>query len=345
MVGRALNREVERDVESEPGRGGGQPAHVLDGAELGVDGVVTAVLVADRPRRAGIGRPGGERVVGALAVGVADRVDRRQIDDVEAELGEPRELGLDAAQPAPRAREQLVPGAEAGAEPVGLDDLRLVDGDAAVPGHDALERLEQLLAEGDVVLGPLGQRGVLEGEHGVLDQPPVARPLGAREPLAQQHQALGHLAAEVVLAGLELAHELIAPRAEHVGPGLHGVLPAADLVELDLPRPAHTAEVGVDAVHLGLAPAPLTGCAVADDRPDQVVAVAKDVGGDADAVADAAFGRVAAVVDRRLGVLDDDAIRCLGAIAAGSSSLWLGLGSPGGRGCHVVRKYPSCRVG
>ena len=40
--------------------------------------------------------PGGERVVAALAVGEADRVDRRQVDDVEAELGEPRQLALDA---------------------------------------------------------------------------------------------------------------------------------------------------------------------------------------------------------------------------------------------------------
>ena len=39
---------------------------------------------------------------------------------------------------------------------------------------------------------------------------------------------------------------------------------------------------------------------------DQVVAVAEHVGRDLDAVADAALGRVAAVVHRRGGELDDD---------------------------------------
>ena len=69
--------------------------------------------------RAGIVGPGDQRVVRALAVGHADRVDRRQVEDVEAEVGQGRQLGLDALQPAPRAGEQLVPGAEAG--PLGVD--------------------------------------------------------------------------------------------------------------------------------------------------------------------------------------------------------------------------------
>ena len=63
-------------------------AEVLDRAELGVDRVVAARLVADRVRAAGVVRAGDERVVAALAVRVADRVDRRQVEDVEAELGE-----------------------------------------------------------------------------------------------------------------------------------------------------------------------------------------------------------------------------------------------------------------
>ena len=107
---------------------------VLERAEVGVDRVVAAGLVADRPRGAGIVRAGGQRVVVALAVGVADRVDRRQVDDVEAELGEARELVLDAVQAAPRAREQLVPGAELGALAVDLDRERLLERDAAVAG-------------------------------------------------------------------------------------------------------------------------------------------------------------------------------------------------------------------
>src|SRR5215210_3922316 len=49
---------------------------------------VAAGLVADRVGAAGVARLGCERVVAALAVGVADRVDRRHVEDVEAQLGD-----------------------------------------------------------------------------------------------------------------------------------------------------------------------------------------------------------------------------------------------------------------
>ena len=48
-----------------------------------MDRVVPAVCRADRPRAAGIGRARGRRVVRPLAELVPDRVDRRQVDDVE----------------------------------------------------------------------------------------------------------------------------------------------------------------------------------------------------------------------------------------------------------------------
>ena len=64
---------------------------------------------ASRGRRG----PATSALLRALAVGEADGVDGRQVEDVEAELGQPRELRLHAAQPAEGAREQLVPGAEA----------------------------------------------------------------------------------------------------------------------------------------------------------------------------------------------------------------------------------------
>ena len=49
-------------------------------------GVVAALLRADRPRRAGVVGRGRQGVVRALAERGADRVDRRQVDDVEAHL-------------------------------------------------------------------------------------------------------------------------------------------------------------------------------------------------------------------------------------------------------------------
>ena len=68
-----------------------------------------------------------ERVVAALPVRGADRVHRRQVDDVEAELGELRQHPADTLEAAPAAREELVPGAEAGALALDVDLERLVE--------------------------------------------------------------------------------------------------------------------------------------------------------------------------------------------------------------------------
>ena len=78
--------------------------------------IVAALLAADRPRAARVALRGLERVVAPLPVRDADRVDRRQVDHVEAELGQLRQHLLDPLEAAPAAREELVPGAEAGAE-------------------------------------------------------------------------------------------------------------------------------------------------------------------------------------------------------------------------------------
>ena len=87
-------------------------ANSLRAAEVGVQRGVPAGLASDRPRAARVGAARGRGVVAALAVRQADRVHRRQVEHVEAEL---RELGqqlLDAGEAAPGAREELVPGAE-----------------------------------------------------------------------------------------------------------------------------------------------------------------------------------------------------------------------------------------
>src|SRR5437763_15273947 len=67
----------------------------------------------------GVVRPSLERVVPPLAMGTTDRMDGREVDDVESELGELRELFRDALEAAPGAREELVPAAEA--RPLAVD--------------------------------------------------------------------------------------------------------------------------------------------------------------------------------------------------------------------------------
>ena len=68
MVGRALDREVERDLEPVGVRRLDQAVEVVERAELGMERVVAALGAADRIGAAGIVRPRRQRVVAALAV-------------------------------------------------------------------------------------------------------------------------------------------------------------------------------------------------------------------------------------------------------------------------------------
>src|SRR5437588_675663 len=85
-------------------------------------GRVAALARADGPWAARVVLPCGGGVVLALAVGVADRMDRRQVQDVEPELRHVRKAGglhvLERAvltrPPRGASREQFVPAAEPG---------------------------------------------------------------------------------------------------------------------------------------------------------------------------------------------------------------------------------------
>ena len=258
MVRGGLNRVVERDLEPELLRPGDHAVEVLEAAELGMDRVVTALRPADRPRRAGIARARIERVVGPLAIRPADRVDRRQVDDVEAELRQLRQHPLDPGEAAERAREELVPGAEARELAVDLDGVELAPR-RVVP-----------------IRGGRGERG--------LD-------VELRDP--EQLLALGQLAAQVLLAGLDLAPQLVAPGRGAVAPRLDEVLPAAAAGDGE--------RAGEDVVAGRLErrrlEAALAGLAVEDAGAEDVVPVAEHARGDVDALAHRPFDGEAAAVE------------------------------------------------
>ena len=125
MIGRALHGEVECDLHVVLLARRHQGAEILQRAELRVHGVMAAFGGSDRIGTAGIAFLGLHRIVAALAVGLSDRVDRREIHHVEAhrrDIRQPRDaIPERAVLPGHRAlaaRHHLVPCTVAGARPV-----------------------------------------------------------------------------------------------------------------------------------------------------------------------------------------------------------------------------------
>ena len=124
----------------------------------GCDGVVAALGPADGPRAAGVVGRRRERVVAALAVGDADRVDRRQVHDVEAHLGDRRQPLGGAGEPALAAREQLVPRRRPGPARGRPTARRSCAAVRSCGIGDAGQQLGQVLVEPGVELRPHAAR-------------------------------------------------------------------------------------------------------------------------------------------------------------------------------------------
>ena len=228
--------------------------------------------LADRPRAPGIVRPRLQRVVAALAARVADRMDRRQVEHVEAELREPRQQRAHAVEAAPRAREELVPGAEARELAVDVDAVHLR---RRLAGAVARRRGERLVEREAV--------------------------------LAEQHRALRQLAREVLLPRGDLAPELVLERGDAVDPRLDPELPDAGTVDRERAAPLVVAQ----RLQRSLAPARRAGRLRPHRSAEHVVAVAEDPRRHLDPVADRPLDRIPPAVDLRLDPLDLDPRRRL----------------------------------
>jgi hypothetical protein len=84
MVLRTLDGEIQRQLQPVGGGGLAQRAEVFDRAQLRVDVGMATFVGADGVGAADIGVAGGKRVVLALAEGLADRMDRWEVQHVEA---------------------------------------------------------------------------------------------------------------------------------------------------------------------------------------------------------------------------------------------------------------------
>ena len=140
VVGRTLQSEVQRHFHAVVTGCGDEIVEILDGAQLRVYRVVSTLVAANRPGRADILGCGGHAVVAALAVHLADRMDGRKVDHVEAHFGDARQRlggrrkgavhGVARGVPATGGPgKDLVPRAEPSQRPVHPDPVLLAAGD------------------------------------------------------------------------------------------------------------------------------------------------------------------------------------------------------------------------
>ncbi len=223
MIGRALDGEVERDLEAMIACGRDQSAEILERPERGMQRVVTAFAAADGVRTADILRRGDQAVVASLAGGHADRMDGREIKNVEAHvayagqaldhIGEGavarRIVGLGA-------RKKLVPAREARLAPIDVERDRLVlHGEGPRPGiGDDLDRRRR-----DQSLDARLHVAFLEDGQSVGQR--RSRAGLARDRLLEREPHFSELDGDVD-AGLALQADAAAERGVVVEPGLDG---------------------------------------------------------------------------------------------------------------------------
>ena len=270
MVGRALDREVERDLEAVRVRGRDQPAEIVEACRAR-DGARRGRPPRCRSHRGcpGSSGAGRQRVVAALAVGPADRMDRREVEHVEAhapDVGQPRDHVVEGAvavadrrsasagtsrtrrrtwRPAgrrrPRARARSVTrwcgcrrGSSARARPP--PSMRCSSAPVIVPLRLQLARAAPAAPAGR---RPAPARSV--------------RSIRARPSISSRRD---------VEPGVVLLHHLGAPALEQIAPRLDRVEVAAVAVHREAAAPA----VVVDERHRRLAPVRLVLRAVLDAR-------------------------------------------------------------------------------
>ena len=270
---------------------------------------------ADRPGGADVVGACVEGVVGALAEGGADGMDRREVDDVEAHRGDGGQPVGGGAQGAADggavrcgarafgAREELVPRAVEGAAPLHDQRHRTRDGEQFAQ-RVAVQRFGDLGGQGGGQAGGGGELVVAQRVHGAEDRlPAVALGYVGGRPLVQ----LGALGEDQL--GVDTRRDLdrgvLPPGGDRIGPGLDGVRPAALDIGGDLGPPAVGAGLRLAHRRPGAAPA----CRVAQHHIGGygVMALAEDGGRDFEGLAHHRLRRAAAAIDLRADVQNRDA--------------------------------------
>ena len=257
------------------------------------------MFVADGVEAARIAGLRGHRVVLALAVDMADRVNRREIKHVEAERGDFRhardtivESAVLAGDRTLAARHHLVPGARTRGFAVDGERQRVAA--AEVGAKAARHGGEQHIVRQTGGVASIGKAFGCRGKH-------HACPLAGLK-LGDEIHALSHIQ-RYVLTGVELEFELLAPRRELVGPGFDPVQIRARHRRRETAVPA---VVGVRRHRLA-APVLRTFGAPEQRRGDHIMAFAKNIRPDVNDLAGNAFNRVLTAIDARINVFNLEA--------------------------------------
>ena len=252
------------------------------------------------PGSSGAGLDG---VVAALAVRPADRVHRRQVEHVDAEVGQLVEVVADVGQGADRAGEQLVPGGEQ--RPLGLDvDLDHGRGGGLAGSEGGPRRLPRApapLLVGDDRAVPAAQSVGRRRQGGGRCAAGARRPAASSSAAPARSSEVRSSPASSLrrVPSRQVATSSIQARTRNRW------VPTASGTK----RPSQRSSPGLtDSIGTSVQPlAP--GRAVGDGHRQVIVAVGEDGGGDIDGLTDHPLDGEAAPRHLRREVLDHDPAR------------------------------------
>src|SRR5436190_22224908 len=98
MIGRSLEGDIERDLDSVSRRERDDLLEVIDRAEVGMNRFVSAERTANRPRRSDVPLLSANLIVLSFTKRRADRMNRRKVENLESHLRNARQLLLEIAQ-------------------------------------------------------------------------------------------------------------------------------------------------------------------------------------------------------------------------------------------------------
>ena len=240
MVGGELKGKVNLHLDLLFCRQPDEPLEVRQRPEGGVYGFMAALFRPYCPGAPGVLAARAGRVVLPLSSGPADRVNGREVDNVEPHARDLRkkllalsERALPARFTRAGAREDLIPCAEKGLLPVDHQGERpFIDGLDAPVGVSFHERREFLAhGERDRPLPIAFAERVCKGPQGLAI--PLRYPLRCLFYEARTYLEIN----AYVLPGTEFLLEVFLPRAEAVDARLQGIMPEADLLDRKKPLP------------------------------------------------------------------------------------------------------------